>query len=183
MISSAVTTVVALWGALLSTFVVLRDLWRGRRRARVSVEYGALALPAGQQPFVLKATIANHGREPIHLARAAVRAGPLTISYPTFASAPPLPLELRPGQSFTGDFHADQVWALSSYGRFRKVRVVFFDQLAREFPSDPTPVGEPRPSDTGWSLDTLEERAPSKRIRARFRKLLKRGSRYSKAGA
>ncbi len=53
MISSTLTTVVALWGALLSTFVVLRDLWRGRRRARVSVEYGALALPAGQQPFVL----------------------------------------------------------------------------------------------------------------------------------
>ena len=129
--SSIVTTFIAVWGAVLSTFVVIRDLWRTRRRARVIVAYGARPAALDQQPFVLTGTIANHGRDSLHLARAGVRSGAMTMTTPLFVSAPPLPLELKPGQSFTADFRAEEVWNLAGQGNFREIRVVFFDQLER----------------------------------------------------
>jgi hypothetical protein len=164
------TTVLAAWGAALSTFVVLRDHWRTRGRARVRVGYTARAAPAATQPFLLAATISNHGREPIFIARAGLDVRRIVMSSTQFVTAPPLPVELRPGQNYTADFDAQQVWAGSSYGSFREARVLFYDQLGRSYASDFVPTGEPRQTANGWELEVAERPTLGQRLRARLRR-------------
>lgn len=162
------TTLIAAWGAVLSTFVVLRELWRTRGRARVSVGYTAAGRPVTTQPFVLAATISNHGREPIFVARAVFDTGRVAVSSTQFDTATPLPIELKPGQSYTATFDAQSVWATSPNDRFREVRALFYDQLGRSYASHFVPMGEPRQTGSGWELNPVERPTLGQRLRARL---------------
>jgi hypothetical protein len=86
-----------------------------------------------------------------------------------FVTAPPLPIELKPGQSYTADFEAQEVWAASSYGPFREARVLFFDQVGRSYASDFVPVGQPKQTATGWDLELADRPTLGQRLRARLR--------------
>ena len=167
--SGTVTTIIATWGAILSTFVILRDLWRARSRARVKVAYSARVVPPDQQPFVVTGTIENHGRDPIHLAKAGIRGPRVTTISSMFVSAPPLPVEVKPGQSFTGDFRAEEVWTLAGSGEYREVQFVFFDQLGREFVSKATPVAEPKHVTNSWTVEPLPRPTLLTRLKAKLR--------------
>jgi hypothetical protein len=166
--ASWTTTLIAAWGAALATFGFLRDHWRTRGRARVRVGYTAGGGQATTQPFVLTATISNHGREPIFLARAAFDTGRVAVSSSQFDTATPLPVELKPGQSYTAVFDAQLVWATSPNAPFREVRVLFYDQLGRSYVSDSVPMGEPRQVATGWELNPVERPTLGQRLRARL---------------
>jgi hypothetical protein len=90
------------------------------------------------------------------------------MSTKQFVTAPPLPIELKPGQSYTADFEAQEVWAASSYGPFREARVLFYDQLGRSYASDFVPVGQPRQTATGWDLTLADRPTLLQRLRARL---------------
>jgi hypothetical protein len=88
-----------------------------------------------------------------------------------FVTAPPLPAEVKPGQSFTGDFRAEEAWNIGGTGGYREVRVVFFDQLGNEYVSDPTPVGEPTHSRNSWTVDPVVRPSFVARLKRRLRGL------------
>ncbi|MDP3909028.1 MAG: hypothetical protein Q8Q14_01430 [Gemmatimonadales bacterium] len=160
-----VTTAIAGWGAILATILAVRALTRAPGRARVGLGYTARA-GAAAQPFVLAATISNRGREPIFLAEATLDTRRIAMSTTRFATAPPLPVEVKPGQSYTADFEAAMVWAASSYGPFREVRVLFRDQRGRSYASEFLAAGEPRQTPTGWTLSLAERPTVGQRLRA-----------------
>lgn len=164
-----ITTGIATWGATLATILAVRELTRRRGQARVRVGYSARGHVA-TQPFVLVATISNDGHQSLFLARAALDVRRLSMSSTRFVTAPPLPVELKPGQSYAADFDAEQVWAASSYNVFREARVVFYDQLGRSYASDFVPVGEPRKSADGWGLHLADPPTLGQRLRVRLSK-------------
>jgi hypothetical protein len=156
----SLTAFVALWGASLSTFVVVRDWWRARTKVRVSVGYTALAtskLP-GQSPFVLATTISNHGKDTLYLAQLGPQTDRgMTGRGSTFLDSPPLPHELRPGQSYTAYMSADELWNISSYGSEHCVRMIYYDQLGREYKSRFIGTGQAiRTADSGWSFHPVD---------------------------
>jgi hypothetical protein len=156
-VEGSLTSILAIWGAGLSTFVVLRDWWRSLARARVRVRYSAVDSDnvPDRSPFVLVATISNHGKESIYLEQAGMQTDTgMSVRQGSFVDSLPLPIDLRPGQSYTAKFEADTAWAISSYGTQRRVRVIFYDQLSREYTSPFISTGKSEAKEGHWSLST-----------------------------
>jgi hypothetical protein len=152
-----VTPFVALYGAVLSTYSILRELLSRRARARVDCGYtviGGTTLEAGRNPFVFAARIANAGRDPIFIAsasaettcRSAVGGGHLPGSEM-------LPKELKPGQSLTVYTDLQSIRAFASHLPHPFVRPVFVDQLGRRYRGRYIGVPAAHQEVNGWSLD------------------------------
>lgn len=184
------TTAIAIWGASLSTFVLLRDLWRSRARALVAVGYTAVTsdrLP-GRPPFVVAATISNRGRESIFLEAAVLQVESGTTMHSSqFVNSLPLPIELRPGQSYKAHFEADTIHAICNPPRSRYFRIAFFDQLNRTYWSGfLAPANAVRGTDSNWELSLGDApphgavgdlfrrmwlTTPARKVRGRFRSI------------
>jgi hypothetical protein len=75
------------------------------------------------------------------------------------ASMIQLPFELKAGQRFTAAFAAEFVQSIATYGKPGSVRVIFFDQLDREYRSAYLVPGEVRPLEAGGHQLTFPPRA------------------------
>jgi hypothetical protein len=167
----------ALYGAALSTAIVVRDYVRARARAKVRAGYAVPDVVAEQSGFALVGVMANHGRESIFLRSASVEVkGSMRVSRQQPASMTQFPFELKAGQSFTAAFAAEFVQSIATYGKPGLVRVIFFDQLGREYRSAYLVPGEVRPLETGGHQLTFPPRALP-----RYRRWLPRRSRSEKS--
>lgn len=140
----SVTLLLAIWGAALSTFVVVRDSWRARRRANVSVT--GVLMPTTPQEIGLVTTVSNTGHESIYLDRVVL--SPLLArpwnSREHSLGAQQLPMELKPGQSFStrpvalGLFQeALRFGEDLGIAEASKFRVLFYDAIGRTYSSQP----------------------------------------------
>jgi hypothetical protein len=134
-----ITSAVALYGAVLSTLVLIRDLWNRRARSRVTTGYSHVG-KVGEQGsgFVLVARISNHGRESVFLDRCGIEVpglGTMTGGYREGFSK--LPAELKAGQSADFGFDAESVYSWAGQRRDTRIRAVYWDQLGRKYKSQP----------------------------------------------
>ena len=167
----------ALYGAALSTAIVMRDYLRSRARAKVRAGYAVPNVVAEQSGFALVGVIANHGRESIFLQSASVEVkGAMRASQQQPASMIQFPFELKAGQSFAAAFAAEFVQSIATYGNSGLVRVLFFDQLGREYRSAYLVPGEVGASETGG-----HQLAFSPNLLPWYRRWLSRKSRSEKS--
>jgi hypothetical protein len=150
------TAGLAVWGAVLSTVVVVRDYWRSRVRARVLVAYGMPPTQGAQESevkFFAVGTIQNRGRETIVLGAVGIAMddGSNLLFRPRYGEDP-LPKELPPGQAYSVHFDAADAWALSSSAAHRRIRFMFGDQLGRWYYSPYIGTGIPKRTADGWSF-------------------------------
>jgi hypothetical protein len=184
-VEATITALIAIYGAVLATFTYIRDLRKDRGRAVVRAGYTAATQSEPNHPFLLAATIENHGREPIFLATVGVESYPHGISATTHPrkESPPLPFELRPGQRYTAFLDVDLVHSVASYGPSPHVRITFYDQLRRKYRSSIIGTGLPQKNTDGWQLETAEPLSFGMRVWQRFRrKQISATRRLSKIG-
>lgn len=159
------TSVVAIYGAVLSTIVFVRDTWSRRRRARVFV--GWTATPGSG--FVLVGSLANTGREPIFIESCNVaRVGRVSLGGGYTPGSDRLPAEVKPGQSIRVAFPADAVYSLGSSTSPRVMQVTFVDQVGNRYRSGYFTARKQNREETGWSLDDGEPLPARKRFANRF---------------
>jgi hypothetical protein len=129
------TLVVALYGALLSTLGLLRDVRSRRRRGAVAAGYTFEVLSPENIRHVLRASFRNVGREPIFLESAFVSVE-RTASLYGHDPQGSLPCEIRPGQSVNITFDAGHVWDTASSKANPIIQVVFYDQVGVRYTSE-----------------------------------------------
>lgn len=175
-VPGGVTLLLAVWGAALSTFAVVRDSLRARPRGKVRVHFDML--PKSKPPeFGVYAVFSNVGREPIFLDRALLRAptGRPGSWTENSISGDALPA-LYPGQSHTVTTKFRDVenlidFLLDAPSEREQIdfrfRVLFFDQVGRQYSSPLMRLPTVRPMQGGG----FEVRMPSDpRLSARLRR-------------
>ena len=182
------TLFLAVWGAALSTFVVLRDSLRARPKGRVQVDYEFLP-NVKPSAMGIAAKFSNVGREPIFLARAVMRSslGPTGWRERSSLSETILP-ELAPWHSCTAHFTigddeeinriAETVYGTPVGQRFS---VDFYDQVRRRYSSGPMALAtiEQTPGKPSFSVTV----PPDRRLLARGRTFLRKLRRSSHIAA
>lgn len=139
----------AIYGAVLSTSIAVRDYFRARQRVTVRAGY-AMVPGISASEFALVGVIANHGRDSIFLQSATVEVkGAMLASTRQPASMLQFPYELKAGQSFTASFSAEFVQSIAAYGNHNLVRVILHDQLGRSHRSQFTKPGRIEASEGG----------------------------------
>lgn len=175
-----VTSVVALYGALLSTVNLLRDYLSRRAKAVVRTGYdvkpGVLITAETDPPFLFAAKIANTGRESIFVAAAGAQTTTgVMITGGYSEGGERLPHELGPGHSLTAYLPFQAVQSIANPAPHRLIRAVFIDQLGRRYYGDFVVAALATKTATGWELDTPRPPSLLERLMTRFsRRRLKR---------
>jgi hypothetical protein len=168
-----VTSLVAVYRAVLSTVKVLWDYLSRRTKAVVRTGYevkpGVAITAETDPPFAFVAKIANTGRESIFVARAGAQTTKgtmVTVGYSE--GGDPLPRELRPGQSLAVYLPFQTVQSIANPAPHRLIRAVFIDQLGRRYYGDFVVAALATKTATGWELDTPRTLSPLERLMTRF---------------
>lgn len=149
-------TLIAVYGAALSTFIFIRDMRSRRARASVTAGYVDDATSTTPDPaFMLACTLANTGRETIFIDRVGLEIpGFAMISGGNLTALPRFPAEVKPGQSASAYFEARHVASMAARHPERLLRPLFWDQLGRSYRGPLMAAGSVNKTETGWQLET-----------------------------
>ncbi len=151
-----VTAAAAVYAALISTYVLLREHWSRQAHARVDAGYDSLPSSGGHvRGWAFAATISNTGREPIyldHLSVEVLRGGRFTGGY--LKGEKQLPRKLDPGESITICLDLNTVYSSAAMGVNRLIRPLFFDQLGRRYSGAWMVACRPTKVANGWTMES-----------------------------
>lgn len=172
-IPSALTLFLAVWGAALSTFAVVRESWRRRRRGEVHVHYDFIP-KAYPRRVGLTARISNIGVEPIFLERLELCSPSKSGGGQTeYVADETQPAELKPGQNHTTFIELTRIEQMIADTGRPLFAVQFIDQIGRRYSSRLMQLAHIEQTGvSGFSVTIPENRSWRGRIRRTVRKIL-----------